>query len=124
MQDQDTTVAELKEKVIAFRDERDWAQFHNPKDLAIAMSIEVAEVMELCRFKPAEIVLRESGGDNQGAFAQELADVFSYLLTLAHTMNIDLSSALEAKMKINAEHYPVALAKGKPGKYTDYIDRK
>ncbi len=117
--DQNTTVAQLRDQVIAFRDARDWKQFHNPKDLAIAMSIEASEVLELCRFKDsAEIIEAVKSGRNK-EFAYEMADVLSYLLTLSDCLGVDLAQAMQEKAKINEAHYPVALAKGKKAKYTE-----
>ncbi|MBQ7501562.1 nucleotide pyrophosphohydrolase [bacterium] len=112
------TVEQLRLAVTAFRDVRNWRQFHNPKDLAVAMAVEAAEVLELCRFKTdEEIAAAVKAGDH--SFADEMADVLSYLLSLADVLNIDLPKALAAKMKINAEHYPVKLAKGRAAKYTE-----
>ncbi len=112
-----TTLAQLRQKVIAFRDARDWKKFHNPKDLAIALSVECAEFLELCRFKEnGEIAAEVQGGERQ--YAYELADIFSYLLTLADALEIDLAQALLEKMAINEEHYPVEQAKGRKVKYT------
>lgn len=112
------TVRQLRRAVVAFRDVRDWRQFHNPKDLAVAMAVEAAEVLELCRFKTEkEIAASVEGGDRR--FADEMADVLSYLLSLADVLNVDLARALAAKMKLNAEHYPVKLAKGRAAKYTE-----
>ena len=113
------TVQELKELVRQFRDERDWEQFHNPKDLCIALAIEAAELLELCRFKEtAELEEQIKTGALPG-FAQEMSDVFAYLLSLAVRLDGDLSSALQDKMAINAKHYPIALAKGRKTKYTE-----
>ncbi|MGM9992664.1 MAG: nucleotide pyrophosphohydrolase [Candidatus Bruticola sp.] len=116
-----TTVAELRRQVIAFRDARDWKQFHNPKDLAIAMSIEAAEVLELCRFKSSEEIIESVKSGKNKEFAYEMADVFSYLLTLSDCLGIDLAQAMREKAEINAIHYPVNLAKGKKAKYTELI---
>ncbi|MGM9999344.1 MAG: nucleotide pyrophosphohydrolase [Candidatus Bruticola sp.] len=116
-----TTIAELRRQVIAFRDARDWKQFHNPKDLAIAMSIEAAEVLELCRFKSSEEIIDSVKSGKNREFAYEMADVLSYLLTLSDCLGIDLSQAMHDKAKVNEAHYPVHLAKGKKAKYTEFI---
>ena len=118
-EDNVTTVAELKERVRRFRDERDWEQFHNPKDLCIALAIEAAELLELCRFKETVELEAQIRAGELPEFAREMSDVFSYLLSLAIRLDIDLSTALREKMAINAEHYPVALAKGRKAKYTE-----
>lgn len=116
------SVERLRQAAAAFRDVRNWKPFHNPKDLAVAMAIEAAEVLELCRFKTnEEITASIKAGDHR--FADEMADVLSYLLSLADVLNIDLSMALAAKMKVNAEHYPVKLAKGRAAKYTELRER-
>ena len=114
-----TAVAELKEWVRRFRDERDWEQFHNPKDLCIALAIEAAELLELCRFKDTAELEAQIKSGQLPEFAQEMSDVFSYLLSLAVRLDIDMTSALREKMAINATHYPVELAKGRKAKYTE-----
>lgn len=119
--DQNTTVAQLRDQVIAFRDARDWKQFHNPKDLAIAMSIEAAEVLELCRFKDSQEIIESVKSGQNKEFAHEMADVLSYLLTLSDCLGVDLAQAMQEKAKINEAHYPVELAKGKKAKYTELL---
>ena len=119
--DNNTTVAQLRDQVIAFRDARDWKQFHNPKDLAIAMSIEAAEVLELCRFKDSKEIIDSVKSGRNKEFAYEMADVLSYLLTLSDCLGIDLAQAMQEKAKINEAHYPVELAKGKKAKYTELL---
>ncbi|MBQ7567586.1 nucleotide pyrophosphohydrolase [bacterium] len=110
---------ELKDRVRAFRDERDWEQFHNPKDLCIALAIEAAELLELCRFKDTEELEAQIKNGELPEFEHEMSDVLSYLLSLAVRLDIDVTKALLAKMAINAEHYPVELAKGCKAKYTE-----
>nr|WP_320134007.1 nucleotide pyrophosphohydrolase [uncultured Holophaga sp.] len=108
----------LTQRVLAFRDERDWAQFHNPKDLAISLALESHEVMELFQWKgPDELesVCRERRED----LADELADVLAYTLLLAHGTGIDLQEALLAKLEKNALKYPVEKARGSNRKYTE-----
>lgn len=111
--DAKVTIEDMRQAVIAFRDARDWKQFHNAKDLIIALNVEAAELLELCLFRTNE----EMGSRER--FAEEMADVLSYLLTLSDCLNVDLSKALAAKMKINAKHYPVEKAKGSRLKYTE-----
>ena len=104
------SVDRLRQAAAAFRDVRNWKPFHNPKDLAVAIAVEAAEVLELCRFKTnEEIAASIKAGDH--SFADEMADVLSYLLSLADVLNID------------AEHYPVKLAKGRAAKYTEQRER-
>ena len=88
-----------------FRDERDWAQFHNPKDLALAISIEAAELNELFLWRAAEDV-------NQDNVAEELADVFAYALLLLDAYNLDLEDIMRKKIEINEKNYPVHLSRG------------
>lgn len=123
-QDSITTLKELKERVRVFRDERDWEQFHNPKDLCIALAIEAAELLELCRFKDTAELEEQIKSGQLPEFEQEMSDVFAYLLSLAIKLNIDMSAALQAKMTINASHYPVDLAKGRKVKYTQLQDER
>lgn len=107
----------LTEKIKKFRDERDWAQFHNHKDMALSLVLEAAEVLEHFQWKsPAEI--KEYARARKDEIAEELADVAAYLFELADNLGIDLAQALEAKLKKNAQKYPVEKAKGKHTKYT------
>ncbi|TKC06938.1 nucleotide pyrophosphohydrolase [Pedobacter frigoris] len=103
---------DLKKALINFRNERDWEQFHNPKDLALALSIEVAELNELFLWKKAEDANKEK-------IKEELADVFAYAILLAEKYDLDINEIVLAKIKKNAEKYPVDKAKGTATKYTD-----
>jgi len=108
----------LTEHIVAFRDERDWQQFHNPKDLALSLSLEAAEVMELFQWKNgAEIDAVVS--ERKAELADELADVLYYTLLMAHDAGINMEQALLAKLERNAEKYPVEKAKGSSKKYTE-----
>ena len=107
-----TQLESLLAQLHAFRDERDWQQFHNSKDLALAISIEAAEVNELFLWKAAEDV-------DPVKLKLELADVVSYCLLLAGYHSIDLGEAITEKIGLNAGKYPVEKAKGKATKYTD-----
>ena len=97
---------------VAFRDERDWEQFHNPKDLALGLSIEAAELNELFLWKKPE----EADLDK---VKEELADVFGFALLLANHYKLDISEIVKAKLQQNAEKYPVEKAKGSNRKYTE-----
>lgn len=103
---------ELQKALIDFRDERDWEQFHNPKDLALALSIEAAELNELFLWKRPEDA-------NQDKIKEELADVLAYALLLANTYDLDISQIVLDKIKKNAEKYPVDRAKGTAKKYDE-----
>ena len=102
----------LTNALISFRDDRDWAQFHNPKDLALAISIEAGELLELFRWKDASDASVEK-------LKGELADVLSFSFLLAHKLRLDVSEIVLAKIKENDEKYPVAKSKGNATKYTD-----
>jgi NTP pyrophosphatase (non-canonical NTP hydrolase) len=111
-----TTIRELTTKIIAFRDERDWKQFHNPKDLAISLVLEAGEVMEHFQWKTKEEV-EEHIRTHKEDIADELADVLHYLLTLSHDLDIDLVEAEENKIQKSALKYPIAKSRGKSTKY-------
>ena len=104
-------VAALKERLAAFNAERDWAQFHTPKDLAAALSVEAAELLELFLWsKPdAEVDLVR--------VREELADVVITALNFANRLEIDVADAVEAKIALNAERYPVDRCRGRADKY-------
>lgn len=112
------TVAELREEVLAFRDARDWSQFHQPKDLALALSIEAAEVLELFRFKSDAEVRAQVEKRDVTDLGHELADVLYWVLLLSHETGIDLAQAMEEKLAFNARRYPVELSRGRKEKYT------
>ena len=108
-------LADLTAQVLRFRDERDWKQFHNPKDLALSLTLEAAEVLEIFQWKNGA-ELDATARERQGDLADELADVLSYALLLAHELGIDLSAALPAKREKTALRYPVASARGNSSK--------
>ena len=103
---------ELQKALIDFRDEREWEQFHNPKDLALALSIEAAELNELFLWKKPEEA-------DQQKVKEELADVLAYALLLASTYNLDINQIVLDKIKKNGEKYPVDRAKGTAKKYNE-----
>ena len=110
----------LTEAANTFRDDRDWRQFHKPKDLALSLVLEAAEVLEHFQWKDGEKLKAylENGGTAE--LAKELADVTIYLLFLAHDLGIDLEQAVFRKLEENARKYPVDKAKGRSEKYTAY----
>ena len=109
-------IKQLTEKIKKFRDERDWKQFHNHKDMALSLMLEAAEILEHFQWKsPSEV--DSHGKACKDEISEELADVAMYLFELADNLEIDLPSAIEAKLKKNAEKYPVEKAKGKHTKY-------
>ena len=111
-----TDIQSLTEEIIRFRDERHWAQFHNSKDLAIALSIEAAELNELFLWKNDEEV-KDVEVDKREEIADELADILVYALMFAHRNGLDVEGIIRAKMKKNGEKYPVEKARGSAAKY-------
>jgi NTP pyrophosphatase (non-canonical NTP hydrolase) len=95
-----------------FRDERDWEQFHDPKDLAIAMSVESNELLEQFLWKSSKVA-------NLNKIKEELADVFSYAFLLADKLNLDVEEIILQKIKKNAEKYPIDKSKGTAKKYDE-----
>lgn len=107
-----TELNELISKIVKFRDDRDWAQFHNPKDLAIALNIEASELLELFLWKTED-------GANISRVKEELADILIYSLLLANKYNLDIQSIIENKLKQNSEKYPIDKARGSAKKYNE-----
>lgn len=120
MGDEATTLSELKLIVKKFCEERDWDQFHNPKDLAIGISTEANELLEIFRFKN-EKEMKEMVNDQakMKEIEKELADVLYFVLRFAQMNSIDLSTALKNKLKENEKRYPVEKAKGSNKKYNE-----
>lgn len=111
-------LASLTAQVVAFRDERDWKQFHNAKDVSLSLLLEASELLELFQWKEGDEVARV-GTDGKARVAEELADVLYYALLLSHDLQIDLAQALRAKLEINARKYPADKARGNNKKYTE-----
>ncbi len=103
---------DLSAKVVAFTQERDWDQFHNPKDLAIALSIEASELLEAFLWKKPEEAKIEK-------IKEELADVVNYALLIADKYNLDIFEIVSEKLRINGEKYPVDKSKGTAKKYNE-----
>jgi dCTP diphosphatase len=113
------TMSEVQAAIRAFRDERAWLQFHNPKDMATALAIEASELQEIFlwkNLKEIDEVVRE----RRGLIEEEMADIAIYLLELADILQIDLLEAATAKLRRNAAKYPVEKAKGSSAKYTEF----
>ena len=118
--DDSTTVATLKARVLAFARERDWEQFHSPKNLSMALAAEAGELMEpFLWVSPEEARRLAADPSRQPRIADELADVVVYALQFANMAGIDLSAAITAKMAANAAKYPVERARGRSDKYTE-----
>ena len=103
----------IKEKLLRFRDDRDWAQFHNPKDLAIALSIEASELLETFLWKSPDEA-------NLSDIKEELADVFAYAFMIAAAYNLNVAEIIDAKIKLNEIKYPLEKSKGTSKKYTKF----
>lgn len=111
----------LRARVNAFVNDRDWGQFHSPKNLAMAMIVEAAEVVEHFQWM-TEADSRQLTAAQQQQVGQELADTFVYLLRIAEVCGIDLLAATHAKIDLNAQKYPAALCRGSNAKYTAYAE--
>ena len=119
MRDEQTTVADLKKLAVRFRDERDWAKFHSPRNLAVSVVLEAAELLEHFQWRTEEEITEYLSGEGRDAVSEEIVDVLMYLLTMAHDLGIDVSSSAKAKIEKNARKYPVDKAKGNAAKYRD-----
>lgn len=111
-------IKQLTKLLNDFRDARDWRQFHNPKDVAISLSLEASEVLEHFQWKSPEEI-KTYVKKNKKEIGEELADVFYWVLLLSYDLNIDLEKALKQKIKKNAKKYPIKKAKGRHNKYTE-----
>lgn len=111
-------IQQLTEMIRKFRDERDWMQFHNHKDMALSLMLEAAEVLEHFQWKSPEEI-EKYVKENKEDIGEELADVAIYILELADNLEIDLKEAIVKKLDKNAIKYPVEKAKGSIKKYTE-----
>lgn len=105
--------AETIKRVLDFRDERDCRQFHNPKDLALSISLEASELLELFQWKDSD----EAVARGKAEMAEELADILSYVILFADAVDLDLDEIVLSKIEKNAKKYPVELSKGSKEKY-------
>ena len=103
-------------EVLEFRDDRDWKQFHNPKDLAISISLEAAELLEVFQWSEGDVVCEKKLDE----IKEELADVVNYCILMADTCGLDLDEIVRDKVKKNNEKYPVEKAFGSKEKYTEF----
>lgn len=110
----------LLEQLIAFRKERDWEQFHTPKDIAISLSIEAAELLEWFQWRSHDEVAQMLESDKRSHLEDEIADVAVYLSYLCHDLGIDLNQVVKNKMSKNAAKYPKDRVKGCADKYNEY----
>ena len=118
--DATTTIAELKTRVHAFSRERDWEQFHSPKNLSMALAAEAGELMEHFLWADGAASLdRSRDPTRRRKIEEEIADVVIYSLQFANVTGIDLAAAIDAKLAVNARKYPVEKAMGRSDKYTE-----
>ena len=113
------SIETLQESLRVFAQERDWEQFHSPKNLAMALIAEAGELVEQFQWL-SEQESHKVSGDKHQAVKEELADVFIYLVRLADKLDVDLLQAADEKIKINVAKYPADKVKGKHTKYTEY----
>lgn len=118
--DKEATLEELKNNIKEFCERRDWNQFHNPKELAIGISAEANELLQIFRFKSEEDIKKVMSSDRRVEVEEELADVLYFVLRFAQMNNIDLSSAVSNKIEKNDKKYPVEKVKGCNKKYNEY----
>ena len=120
LSDSSTTLAEIKTRVLAFARERDWEQFHAPKNLSMALAAEAGELMEhfLWAEPEASRTIAQDAAKRK-KIEEELADVVIYALEFANMTGIDVAAAIETKMAANAAKYPVEKARGRSDKYTE-----
>ncbi len=106
---------ETVNEVLKFRDDRDWKQFHDPKDLAISISLEASELLEIFQWSRDDVYCL----DKIDKIKEELADVVNYCILMADACNLDLDKIITDKIKLNAAKYPVDKAKGTSTKYNE-----
>ncbi|MFA5207672.1 MAG: nucleotide pyrophosphohydrolase [Candidatus Paceibacterota bacterium] len=109
-------IKDLTNRIIAFRDARDWKQFHNPKDVSLSLVLEAGEVVEHFQWKNKEEIEEYIKTDKEH-IGDELADVLYWVILMSYDLNIDILDALDKKIKKNEEKYPIDKSKGKHTKY-------
>ena len=114
------SLQDLRNKINAFVSERDWAHFHTPKNLAMAMIVEAAELVEQFQWD-TPLESQQLSAEKREAVSHELADTLVYLLRIAEVLKIDLIAATNAKISLNMLKYPIEKAKGSKAKYTEYL---
>ena len=112
-------IIKLTDRIIAFRDARNWKQFHNPKDLSLSLVLEATELMEHFQWKNAE-EMQEHLLEKKEDIGDELADILYWVLLIGHDFEIDVLEALARKIAKNEAKYPVEKAKGSHKKYTEF----
>lgn len=117
-----SSISEIQQLTLSIRefvDERDWEQFHSPKNLAMAISVEVAELVEIFQWM-TELQSQNLNQKQKQAVEEEVADVMTYLIRLSDRLDIDLVRAVERKLVISRKKYPAELVRGRSQKYSEY----
>lgn len=109
------TIEEIRDKILKFRDDRNWRQFHTPKDLAISISIEAAELLEVFQWSGTDL----NAEDKQDKIEEELADILIYSFLMADAAGVDVEDIIEHKLCVNNEKYPVEKSYNNKAKYTE-----
>lgn len=111
-------IKKIQDKLIKFRKDRDWEQFHKPKDLAVSLALEASEVLEHFQWKN-DVEVKSYIKTNKEEISEELADVFNWVLLLSRDLDIDIMKAAEKKIEKNSKKYPAEKAKGRHTKYSN-----
>jgi NTP pyrophosphatase (non-canonical NTP hydrolase) len=111
---------ELKKKLLEFREKRDWKKYHKPKDLALSVVLEAAELLELFQWKSDGEVADMLEGDVKASLSEEIADIAIYLTYLCHDLGIDVEKAVSEKLDLNNKKYPAEQVRGSAKKYDQY----
>jgi NTP pyrophosphatase (non-canonical NTP hydrolase) len=119
MKEQILDISALQQQIDDFATQRDWKQFHTPKNLAMALSVEAGELVEIFQWLSAEQSFLKDNPKGKQAAAEELSDILTYLLRIADILDIDLVTALQEKLEQNGKKYPVEKARGTAKKYTE-----
>jgi len=119
--DKTTTFAQLKEEFEKFVTERDWAKYHHPKEVAISLVLEAAELLEIFQWEEKqEIPKIKSDNRTMQRIKEEISDIILYCISIANRLDIDISTAIREKLELNKKKYPADVVKGKSTKYTEY----
>ena len=116
------SIKELTEKIVAFRDARNWKQFHNPKDIAISIMLEASELLEVFQWSGEDTAVDTD--KKMAKVREELADVLIYSLLMGHDLGLDIAEIVSEKIDENNRKYPVEKAYGRADKYTAYAEEK
>jgi len=125
MGDEKTTIEDLKNLAKRFVEDRDWGKYHNAKDIAVSITIEAAELLEIFQWVTDDELQKVlANSEKHGSLEEEIADVLIYCLSLANATNIDIARAVSAKIEKNKKKYPIDAVKGNYKKYTELGQHK